>query len=52
MDTKRTTTETTPSNNHTSPNQLSNSSKKNLFDKQQKDRLPWKESKIFGGQNL
>ena len=37
MDTKRTTTETTPSSNHTSPNQLSNSSKKNLFDKQHKD---------------
>ena len=37
MDTKRITTETTPSSNHTSPNQLSNSSKKNLFDKQHKD---------------
>ena len=36
--TKRTTTETTPSNNnHPSPNQLSNSSEKNLFEKQQKD---------------
>ena len=37
MDIKRTTTETTPSNNHTSPKQLSNSSEKNLFNKQQKD---------------
>ena len=37
MNIKRTTTETTPSNNHISPNQLSNSSEKNLFDKQQKD---------------
>ena len=37
MDTKRTTTETIPSNYHTSPNQLSNSSEKNLFDKHQKN---------------
>ena len=52
MDTKRTTTETTPSNNHTSPNQLSNSSEKNLFDKQHKDidclvkKVRYLESKI------
>ena len=53
MDTKRITTETTPSSNHTSPNQLSNSSKKNLFDKQHKDidylvkKVRYLEGKIF-----
>ena len=52
LNTKRTTTETAPSNNHTSPNQLSNSSEKDLFDKQQKDidylvkRVRYLENKI------
>ena len=52
LNTKSTTTETAPSNNHTSPNQLSNSSEKDLFDKQQKDidylvkRVRYLESKI------
>ena len=38
--TKKTTTETTPSNNHTSPNQLSNSSDKRILETQQGYRFP------------
>ena len=53
MDIKRTTTETIPSNNHTSPNQLSNSSEKKPFRQTtERYRLPCKESSVFGGQNL
>ena len=51
--TKKATTETTLSNNHTSPYQLSNSSDKRILEKQQKDidllikKVRYSEGKIF-----
>ena len=54
MDTpKKTTTETTPSSNHTSPYHLSKSRDKRILETQTEGyRFPDKKSKVFGRQNF